>query len=493
MKEENVKVIYIKELLSDSVAEMIAEATGAEIVLLHSCHNVSKKDYDNNKTYLINADIDFNDGLKAKLETTIFGKTLQVVILDNKAFVTFDNLKVQTSLEDIKELANLILPNLPTEFAEKFDFQQIESLLEKFENFDIKELFSQVDLSSFNLNDYLAEITLDSEKLGIKLFDDNFIYINFANENELKLTGKYSNISIDLSLKGANPSQKIEIEDETSFSNLLDLTPVLNFAKELCSSKKLAGTISLYCQQKNYQVNFKVGMFGSTLDFDNLYAELETTILGKDVQVIIENGNIFVSFDQLKLQLATNSIENLLSQLPQNENSEILSTIQNILKSINLLNWNNNGLNIDTTDANLVFVFENDTIGSISFSLNGLNIVLDEMSFDFEKVNTADSEFLEKFTVIMPNELIENINSFVQSKKYSVQFDVLVQNTALRGNISVDCSGKELKAYIRASLYDTPLQIWLSGTQVFASFDKYNIKLNLEDIESVLDIVSRNS
>lgn len=31
---------------------MIAEATKAEIVLLHSCHNVSKKDYDNNKTYI---------------------------------------------------------------------------------------------------------------------------------------------------------------------------------------------------------------------------------------------------------------------------------------------------------------------------------------------------------------------------------------------------------------------------------------------------------
>lgn len=61
MKEENIKVIYIKELLSDSVAEMISEATGAEIVLLHSCHNVSKTDYDNNKTYI---EI-MNDNVKA--------------------------------------------------------------------------------------------------------------------------------------------------------------------------------------------------------------------------------------------------------------------------------------------------------------------------------------------------------------------------------------------------------------------------------------------
>lgn len=52
MKKENVKVIYVKELLSENVAEMIAESTGAEIVLLHSCHNVSKEDFDNGKTYL---------------------------------------------------------------------------------------------------------------------------------------------------------------------------------------------------------------------------------------------------------------------------------------------------------------------------------------------------------------------------------------------------------------------------------------------------------
>lgn len=52
MKKENVKVIYVKELLSDRVAKMISEATGAEIVLLHSCENVSKDDFESGKSYL---------------------------------------------------------------------------------------------------------------------------------------------------------------------------------------------------------------------------------------------------------------------------------------------------------------------------------------------------------------------------------------------------------------------------------------------------------
>lgn len=61
MKRENIKVIYVKELLSDKVAKMISEATGAEIVLLHSCENVSKEDFDNGKSYL---EI-MNDNVKA--------------------------------------------------------------------------------------------------------------------------------------------------------------------------------------------------------------------------------------------------------------------------------------------------------------------------------------------------------------------------------------------------------------------------------------------
>ncbi|MCI6508826.1 MAG: metal ABC transporter substrate-binding protein [Bacilli bacterium] len=51
IKENEVKVIYIKELLNDDVAQLIAKETGAKINLLHSCHNVSKIDFENNKSY----------------------------------------------------------------------------------------------------------------------------------------------------------------------------------------------------------------------------------------------------------------------------------------------------------------------------------------------------------------------------------------------------------------------------------------------------------
>lgn len=47
IKQNNIPAIYIKELQSITAAEMIANNTGAEILMLHSGHNVSKDDFDN--------------------------------------------------------------------------------------------------------------------------------------------------------------------------------------------------------------------------------------------------------------------------------------------------------------------------------------------------------------------------------------------------------------------------------------------------------------
>ena len=51
IRDNNIKTIYVKELLNTNVAEMIKEHTGAEIVLLHSCHNISNIDYQNGITF----------------------------------------------------------------------------------------------------------------------------------------------------------------------------------------------------------------------------------------------------------------------------------------------------------------------------------------------------------------------------------------------------------------------------------------------------------
>ncbi len=52
IKEEKIPVIYYAELTEPKVAKSISEETGAEMMILHSCHNVSKKDFNNGVNYL---------------------------------------------------------------------------------------------------------------------------------------------------------------------------------------------------------------------------------------------------------------------------------------------------------------------------------------------------------------------------------------------------------------------------------------------------------
>ncbi len=52
IQSAGIPVIYCQELTDEKTARSIAEATGAEILLFHSCHNVSKEDFQNGVTYL---------------------------------------------------------------------------------------------------------------------------------------------------------------------------------------------------------------------------------------------------------------------------------------------------------------------------------------------------------------------------------------------------------------------------------------------------------
>lgn len=52
VKEENVPAVLKMELSNDDIAAAIAEATGTEVKIFYSCHNLSAEDFENGETYL---------------------------------------------------------------------------------------------------------------------------------------------------------------------------------------------------------------------------------------------------------------------------------------------------------------------------------------------------------------------------------------------------------------------------------------------------------
>ena len=52
IKENNLPVVYYIEFSARTIADTISYETGAEPLLFHSCHTVSKSDFDSGVTYL---------------------------------------------------------------------------------------------------------------------------------------------------------------------------------------------------------------------------------------------------------------------------------------------------------------------------------------------------------------------------------------------------------------------------------------------------------
>ena len=52
VREEEIPAVYYLELSTPRVAEIIQEETGAKPMLFHSCHNVTRREFDEGVTYL---------------------------------------------------------------------------------------------------------------------------------------------------------------------------------------------------------------------------------------------------------------------------------------------------------------------------------------------------------------------------------------------------------------------------------------------------------
>ena len=52
IREDNVPVVYYLEFSSTKIADTLCDETGATKLMLHSCHNVSKQDIENNVSYV---------------------------------------------------------------------------------------------------------------------------------------------------------------------------------------------------------------------------------------------------------------------------------------------------------------------------------------------------------------------------------------------------------------------------------------------------------
>jgi zinc transport system substrate-binding protein len=52
VRDENIKAVFYIEMSDERIADTVCEATGTQKLLFHSCHNISKDEFENGETYI---------------------------------------------------------------------------------------------------------------------------------------------------------------------------------------------------------------------------------------------------------------------------------------------------------------------------------------------------------------------------------------------------------------------------------------------------------
>lgn len=421
-----------------------------------------------------NASFDFSSQPKVVLKTQILDSDLTLSFLDNTIFVSYKNINLSATCEDILSLAYALEPYLPQEI-------NIKEILEKAQKFisqDIQEIIDYIDFKNFKLSDYISQIKLSNNQFVFNLSDNNSIEINFEENNLSNVIANFNDLKAELSLN-ITPYLNIDV-DRTKFVKLVDIMPVLNFADNIIKNKCLSGTIALNINNHQFDANFK-------LDLNKEYFELNTAIFQKEISIIILGQNVYVSTMGVNL---TGNLNDLLAMLPTTElpvPDDLLAFASKMLNEIKSLTFSENKLELILNEFKLSITNNNGNLSKIQGDFKDIKFALSNLTFDVQQADINPENFVEVSKVL---KLTENLKNFLTQKTYALNASINFNNQTYNANILLDIKDT-IKAQVKTEYQSKDITVTLIGKDIYISVDKYNVHGNLDDITKILDVLSK--
>lgn len=433
-----------------------------------------------NSTFEINGKLDFTATPKAQFNTTLLGKPLGIGFEDSTVYISYGLANLCLNIKDIPLLASSLSFALPKEA------QEIIVKLQSFSIDDIKSLIPQIDLSSFDVTNYIQNITLTSSEFGINMPNGN--YAKFQLENNI-MEVLFNDVLLEGSV-AVNKDLTIDINKE-KFSNLTNLAPIIDFANQVVSHKKLSSNIKVVAGNQTINANFKV-------DANCGYVEFATQLYGKEIQVVIKDQVVYLTFDGLNISCPTEELTKFIPNLNFNTfDIDYSSIILNIIDSLKLF-LNSSGLNLSIANANLKVEYKNDKLTAINLNYNGSSILLNNFAFDFNQQNIDETKFISFKTL---KSAAEGLKEYIGSKTYAFDVNTTLNNQNLTLNVVLDLRN-EVKAKISTTIpssmvyqaetsVDVPVSIILDYETIYAQIAGYKFSAKLSDAGSVLEFINK--
>ena len=238
-------------------------------------------------------------------------------------------LKIRNSLENSKEIYNLIKLYNHTELLEKLDFKELQKLLTitqaRVDHINFQEKLADANDNTMLINEVLEDIHFNFEKIG---------------ENELKIADKFRDILEKTRKKLIENIDKkdpkwIALEEE--FKRILKKENIESMSQEsLTKNQRLIEVIHKKISEINRENNLISGKYNGDKKFGKIHKEIK-----RDGFLNIDDSNLIILLNSIKTQ--TDELILSRDDILNNENyflGEINSFLSKELKKYNYQNIN---------------------------------------------------------------------------------------------------------------------------------------------------------
>ena len=413
-----------------------------------------------------------NGKLQAVLQTQVIDKNLIVELDNDTIYINFDGLKLKTTINNLKDLA--------------------DSIQDCF-GIDLSEILSQTDI---DLDEILSNIKINFNSDGLKVVYDKLI----ASVDPKTLT---ANFSYDSTLSGQIAlTQEFSLSQKVGYIDLDILNPLLKATLRTLKNRSISG-----------KVNVSIELFGEAnlLDIDyaisiknqKLIGYIHTYFKGLKVSAYLDDKDIYLDIASMKAHFNLDNLDEIIDWINKTFEQNISFDMNDLLSVDKLKDISFNIIkNVTTSNNNAVITFTNDLQISLNYDeyIRKVNFVqgtkqaeltctnFEDISLDINKTEFKEFDF---YTTI-----IDNIYQLVKSKQYDINASVktYTSNTltnSIDTKVQLDITSL-LNAYVDILGLDEQITANYSNKMLYVRYGGVNgLKLSIEEsaLQEILSII----
>ncbi len=433
----------------------------------------------------IKADIlaDFSNGIKAQASFNLFDVPVKIIFIDDTLYLDLNNIKLSASIEDTKILAEQIKQIFGTDLS-----QILEDL--KTAIYDkANALFDET--KPIILEDFFVDDSTISFTFGGMTFDFDFSQNIACKISADKITFNASLHSVENAL----------IKPEGTYQNI----------KNLDSLFKLVQNV-LNIQSFEFGITYDSISLNGKLDFSNgIYAEIETSLFGKALQVLYVDEIIYLSydgvfikttiaeikeallsfdvnldFDSLTEKLGKNELINEIINIAQNQETEdILNFVSTMLKELKGLTFDKTKLSLEI--ASLILNAElTDYTANGNVQYEDYLINFDLKITEIEKANITENQFISLNEVIS---VVKNAENYLSNGQFG--FNALINFDGQTFEIPIYLDINKKSVFANTTFEGLDISLTFINSTIYTQIEDILITANFDNVKEIVAIISR--